>query len=596
MSLATRIRREWRFLRPLIRTLQRVRGVAADSPHLSCDDIEDAVNRWRERPALLFEGKTLTYGEFDALANRYAHWAASRGLRRGSTVAILLPNRADYAAAWYGLTKIGVASALINNHLAGAALTHCLRVSDASHVIVDGETAAALEAVRGTLEKSITIWTLGEPAGDQRNLSTALKGSSAVRPEREQYRQGMTAKDTALYIFTSGTTGMPKAARITHLRVQLYMRGFAAATGARADDRIFCALPLYHATGGLCALGAALLNGGLFVLTRRFSASQFWDEIVATKSTMFVYIGELCRYLVNQPARPQDRDSQVRLAFGNGLRPEVWRKLRTRFRIPEILEFYGATEGNVSMFNFDGRIGAVGRAPRYLRRAFNVRLIRFDVEKAEPVRGSNGLCLETRPGEVGECVGEIGVDARRNYVGYADQAASKSKVLTDVFKRGDAWFATGDLMRQDRDGYFYFVDRIGDTFRWKGENVSTTEVAERLAAVPGVEEANVYGVHVGRLDGKAGMASLVAAPGFDIKALKVRLDAELPDYAQPMFIRLQPAIETTGTFKYRKNDLAAEGFDPEVVDEPIYYRNPDKGYVKLTKTGYARIVSGEQRL
>ena len=596
MSLATRIRREWRFLRPLLRTLRRVRGVAAESPRLSCDDIEEAVSHWRERPALQFEGKTLTYGEFDALANRYAHWAASRGLRRGSTVAILLPNRLDYVAAWYGLTKIGVASALINNHLAGAPLAHCMKVADASHVIVDAETAAPLEAIRGQLEKSITVWTLGEPHGDQRNLTTALKGSSAVRPERDQYRQGMTAKDTALYIFTSGTTGLPKAARITHMRVQLYMRGFAAATGAKADDRIFCALPLYHATGGVCAAGAALLNGGLFIVTRRFSASQFWDEIIAAKATMFVYIGELCRYLVNQPARPQDRDSQVRMAFGNGLRPEVWRKLRTRFRVPDILEFYGATEGNVSMFNFDGRIGAVGRAPRYLRKAFNVRLVAFDVEKEEPVRGPNGLCLEARPGEVGECVGEIGSDARTNYVGYADQAASKRKVMTDVFKRGDAWFATGDLMRQDRDGYFYFVDRIGDTFRWKGENVSTTEVAERLATVAGVKEANVYGVRVGRLDGKAGMASIVAGPEFDIKEVKAKLDAELPDYAQPMFIRLQPAIETTGTFKYRKNDLAAEGFDPELVKEPVYYRSPVRGYVKLTKASYAKIISGELRI
>jgi fatty-acyl-CoA synthase len=596
MSLAARIRREWRFLGPLLRTLKRVRPVSADSAHLSCDDIEDAVSRWRERPALLFEGKTLTYGELDALANRYAHWAASRGLRRGSTVAILLPNRADYIAAWYGLTKIGVASALINNHLAGAPLAHCLRVADASHVIVDDETADALEAVRGQLEKSVTIWNLSEPHGDQRNLTTALKGSSAVRPEREQFRQGMTARDTALYIFTSGTTGLPKAARMTHMRVQLYMRGFAGATGARPDDRIFCALPLYHATGGVCALGAAILNGGTFVVTRKFSASQFWDEIIASKATMFVYIGELCRYLANQPARPQDRDSQVRLAFGNGLRPEVWRKLRARFRIPEILEFYGATEGNVSMFNFDGRIGAVGRAPRYLRWAFNVRLVRFDVEKEEPVRGTNGLCIEAKPGEVGECVGEIGSDARRAYVGYADAAASKRKVLTDVFKKGDAYFATGDLMRQDRDGYFYFVDRVGDTFRWKGENVSTTEVAERLATVDGVKEATVYGVRVGGLDGRAGMASLVAGPEFDIKALRPKLDAELPDYAQPMFIRMQPAIETTGTFKYRKTDLEAEGFDPETVKEPIYYRSPIKGYVKLSKAAYAKIISGELRL
>ena len=521
MSLATRIRRELRFLRPLIRTLNRVRSVAADSPHLACDDLEEAVDRWRERPALQFEGRTITYGEFDALANRYAHWAAARGLRRSSTVGILLPNRLDYVAAWYGLSKIGVAAALINNHLAGGALANCLRLADASHIIVDDETAPALEAVRASLGKSITIWTLGAPNGDQRNLTTALKGSSAVRPDRET-RGAMTAKDTALYIFTSGTTGLPKAARITHMRVQLYMRGFAAATGARPEDRVFCALPLYHATGGLCSMGAALLNGGVFILARRFSASHFWDEILASQATMFVYIGELCRYLVNQPPRPEDRDSKIRMAFGNGLRPEVWRKLKARFRIPEILEFYGSTEGNVSMFNFDGRVGAIGRAPRYLRGHFNVRLIRFDVEKEEPIRAANGLCIEAKPGEVGECVGEIGADARRAYVGYADHAATERKVLRDVFKKGDAFFATGDLMRQDKDGYFYFVDRVGDTFRWKGENVSTTEVAERLAAAPGVLEATVYGVEVGALDGRSATSVVETFSPFQRKVSPTR--------------------------------------------------------------------------
>jgi fatty-acyl-CoA synthase len=311
---------------------------------------------------------------------------------------------------------------------------------------------------------------------------------------------------------------------------------------------------------------------------------------------MFVYIGELCRFLVNHEPSEDETRHKIRMAFGNGLRPDIWPEMKRRFRIPEILEFYGSTEGNVSMFNFDGRIGAIGRAPRYLRSAFNVRLVRFDVDKEEEIRGVNGLCVEAKPGEVGQCVGEIGGDARRAYVGYADQAASKRKVLTDVFKKGDAWFATGDLMRQDRDGYFYFVDRIGDTFRWKGENVSTTEVAERLGAAPGVKEANVYGVRVGKLDGRAGMASLVVGPEFQIKELKAKLDAELPDYAQPMFIRLQPAIETTGTFKYRKLDLAAEGFDPTLVREPVYYRSPEKGYVKLSKASYAKIIAGELRL
>ncbi len=595
MSLAGRIRREWRFLRPLVRTLNRVRSVTAESTRLSCDDLEEAVNRWRERPALIFEGRTYSYGDLDAMANRYAHWARSRNLKRGQTVAVLLPNRPDFIAAWFGLNKVGVTAALINHNLTGPALSHCLRLTDASQIIVDAETSAALEAVRGGLGKQVTAWTLATPQGDQRNLGTALKGSSTVRPSREA-RQGMTARDTALYIFTSGTTGLPKAARITHMRMQLYMRGFAAATGSGPQDRIYCALPLYHATGGVCALGAALLNGGCFVLARRFSAHAFWDEVIKSGSTMFVYIGELCRYLVNQPEADHDRQHQVRLAFGNGLRPDVWRALLDRFAIPQILEFYGSTEGNVSMFNFDGRLGAVGRAPRYLRKHFNVRLIRYDLETDEPIRAANGMCIECRPGELGQCVGEIGQDARRNFTGYADAQATERKVLHDVFKAGDAFFATGDLMRQDRDGYFYFVDRIGDTYRWKGENVSTTEVEEQLSAIPGVREATVYGVQVGRLDGRAGMASLVTGEGFDIKTLKDQLEEALPHYAQPVFVRLQPQIETTGTFKHRKLDLVAEGFDPDRIKGPLFYRNPAKGYVKLSKAAYAKIVSGDLRL
>jgi fatty-acyl-CoA synthase len=406
----------------------------------------------------------------------------------------------------------------------------------------------------------------------------------------------MTASDTALLIYTSGTTGLPKAARITHMRAQLYMRGFAGATGATAKDRIYVALPLYHATGGLCAIGAGLLNGGSIVLRRKFSATHFWKEIVAEGCTMFVYIGELCRYLVNHEHDEDETRHKIRLAFGNGLRPDVWPQLKQRFRVPEILEFYGSTEGNVSLFNFDGRRGAIGRVPRYLRKKFNIRIVKFDVETETPVRGPNGCCIEAAPGEIGECIGHIASDARSNFTGYADKAATEKKILHDVFDKGDAWFRTGDLMRADGDGYLYFVDRIGDTFRWKGENVATSEVSERLSAVAGVKEVNVYGVPVGELDGKAGMASLVAGAEFEIAALAEYVDRELPAYARPIFVRLQPEIETTGTFKYRKIDLVQEGFDPAKIKDPLYFRDPAKGYVKLTKAVHAKILAGGYRL
>ena len=379
MSFKARLEREWRFVRGLNRTLKRVKTIAPASPNLICDDLQSAVDQWRDRPALTFEGKTLSYGEMDAIANRYAHWAKTNNLRRGQTVALFMPNRLEYFPIWYGLTKVGVITALINNQLSGLALAHCLNISGAGQVIVDAETSPAFEQARGLLEKPMQQWVLGHAAGDQRDLSQALKSCSSLPPDRS-VREGMTAHDTALFIYTSGTTGLPKAARITHVRAQLFMRGFAGATGATEKDRVYNPLPLYHSTGGLCGLGAALLNGGSVVLKKKFSATHFWSDVAAENCTMFVYIGELCRYLVNQPPGEDDARHRIRLAFGNGLRPDVWAEMKARFRIPEILEFYGSTEGNVSMFNFDGRTGAIGRAPKWLRKKFNIRLVQFDVE------------------------------------------------------------------------------------------------------------------------------------------------------------------------------------------------------------------------
>jgi fatty-acyl-CoA synthase len=595
MALKANLEREWRFTRGLNRTLKRVKSIAPDSENLICDDIQAAVDEWRDSTAMTFEGRTVTYGELDAMANRFAHWGKGQNLRRGQTVALFMPNRLEYFAVWYGLSKIGVVTALINNQLSGLALAHCLNISQAACILVDAETAPVFEAAKGLLEKPLSLWILGPAHNDQRDLVQALKSCSQLPPDKG-LRDDIRARDTALLIFTSGTTGLPKAARITHVRAQLYMRGFAGSTGAKATDRIYVALPLYHATGGLCALGAALLNGGSVFLRRRFSASHFWGEAVDEGCTMFVYIGELCRYLVNQPPSEDETRHKIRMAFGNGLRPDIWPVMKQRFRIPEILEFYGSTEGNVSMFNFDGREGAIGRVPKWLRKKFNVRLIRFDVETEQPIRGPDGLCIECGPGEIGECIGQIGGDARSEYTGYADKGESEKKILRDVFEKGDAWFATGDLMKTDPDGYFYFVDRIGDTYRWKGENVSTNEVAERLMGCPGVKEANVYGVEVAGAEGRAGMAGLVVGPEFDIQAFGDEVVRELPSYAQPLFVRILPALETTGTFKTRKMDLIADGFDPGNIKGPLYFHDPKKGYVKVTKGVFDKIAAGAMKL
>ncbi len=599
MGLAANIRRDLRFVGSLRRLLNRIKPISLDSPVLLCDDFEEAVDRFGENIAIEDEQRSLTYRELDALANRYAHWARSRNLRRSDVVGLFMSNRADYLAAWIGFSKVGVPTALLNTNLTGAALAHCLNIVNVAQVVSDEECWARVEEARPFAQRSLMLWVLGlrptEETSDRRNLDNAVRSGSSVRPPRAA-REGLTNRDTCVYIYTSGTTGLPKAARVHHSRARTYMRAFAGCTRSTPEDRIYNVLPLYHSTGGLVGVGAALLNGARLIVRRRFSASSFSRDVRETGATMFVYIGELCRYLVNSPPTDDDGKNKLRLAFGNGLRPDVWPDFQSRFKIPQILEFYGSTEGNVSLFNFDGKQGAIGRVPKWLKNKINIRLVRFDVNTEEPVRGANGLCEECRPGEIGEAVGLISADPKHDFSGYADKAASEKKMLTDVFVRGDRYFRTGDLLRQDHEGYFYFIDRVGDTFRWKGENVSTSEVEQRLVDAPGVQEVIAYGVSVPHADGKAGMVTLVLDEKFQPAAFAEWADAQLPTYARPVFVRIARTLETTGTFKYRKVDLVADGFDPEKTGTGLYIRRGKNGYQRLTPGLYEQILSGELRL
>ena len=599
MGLAANIRRDLTFVAGLRRLLKRIKPISLDSDVLICDDFEEAVDRFGDNVAVEDEHRSLTYRDLDAMANRYGHWARSRNLRRSDVVGLVMTNRVEYLAAWMGFAKVGVTTALINTNLTGQALAHCLNIAAISNVVADEDTWGQCEEARPFVTRTMMLWVLGlkdaDEISERRGLDNSVRSGSSVRPARN-LRDGITNRDTALFIYTSGTTGMPKAARIHHARARTYMRAFAGATASTPQDRVLNVLPLYHSTGGLVGVGPALLNGGRLILRRRFSASSFWHDANATGATLFVYIGELCRYLVNSPEQEGERDHKIRLAFGNGLRPDVWPDFQSRFAIRDILEFYGSTEGNVSLFNFDGKPGSIGRVPKFLKNQLNIRLLAFDIETEQPVRLANGLAREAGVGEIGEAIGLIGDDIRHDFSGYADKAASEKKILTDVFKRGDRWFRTGDLMRQDSEGYFYFIDRIGDTFRWKGENVSTAEVEQRLIDAPGVKEVIAYGVPVPGAEGKAGMVTLVTEGRFSAKAFAAYADEQLPPYARPVFVRLAKELETTGTFKYRKVDLVSDGFDPAKVDGTVYVRGGKSGYVKLTADGFAAIQNGQTRL
>jgi fatty-acyl-CoA synthase len=560
-------------------------------------DVERIVDLYPDRVAIRFEGADMTYRQFDARANAYAHWALAQGLKKGDAVALLMGNRPDYVCAWIGLVKVGVVVGLINTNLAGATLAHAVNIANADHVLVSGDLAPALAAVAPSLTRQPKAWALDGFAG-MAALDDTLAGMSSERPDKA-LRDAVTLEDTALYVYTSGTTGAPKAARMLHRRVLGMMRAFVGGAKAKPEDRVYVTLPLYHGTGGLCGVGFALTTGAALIIRRKFSASHFWTEAASERATVFFYIGELCRYLVNQPPSPADTQHMLRIGIGNGLRGEVWEKFQPRFKIPRIMEFYGSTEGNATLLNFDGKMGSIGRIPKWLQSRVNTRIVKFDTENEQVVRGPDGLCIEAAPDEVGEAIGEIRNDeARYRFEGYTgDPAQTERKILRDAFAKGDLWFRTGDLLRRDKDGYFYFVDRIGDTFRWKGENVSTNEVADILASLHGVKEANVYGVKVGDLDGRAGMAALVLHGAGDVGELYAPIVSALPSYARPLFLRIQPDIETTGTFKYRKVDLVRDGFDPAKTDDPIWFDHPvEKRYVRVTPALKAEIEAGKFRL
>jgi fatty-acyl-CoA synthase len=393
---------------------------------------------------------------------------------------------------------------------------------------------------------------------------------------------------------------MPKAANINHYRVMLASCAFAGVMDTRPTDRMYNCLPMYHTTGGVVATGALLHRGGSVVIREKFSAREFWDDVVRHECTLFQYIGELCRYLVNSPPNPNENRHKLRLICGNGLRPDLWNDFQKRFRIPLILEFYGATEGNVNIFNFEGKPGAVGRVPWFVAHRFPIAVVRFDVERQEPVRNAQGFCERCAHNEPGEVIGRIINDPSRpgnRFEGYASAAQNEAKILRNVFKKGDAWFRTGDLMRRDADGYFYFVDRVGDTFRWKGENVSTSEVAGVMNGFPGILDANVYGVSVPGREGRAGMATVVCGSACDLAGLHAHLAANLPEYARPLFLRISSEIDMTGTFKQKKIDRVREGFNPAATPDPIYFNDPQaRAFVPLDSALYAKIERGEVRL
>jgi fatty-acyl-CoA synthase len=581
-----------------LRALKRTASISRNPDITLPIAIDAAGNRFGPKPALISQRQSLTYGQLADRSKQYSVCGLRIGIEAGDVVCLLMPNCPEYLAIWLGITRIGGVVSLLNTNLVGDSLLHSINAVAAKHVIFSVEFTDAVQRIAHHLPARIQLWAHGE-AGTYARIDEEVDATEPWALENHTYHRP-TIHDRALFIYTSGTTGRPKAANVSHFRLMQWSEWFAGMMDVGPNDRMYNCLPMYHSSGGVVAPCSSLIAGASVVLREHFSARAFWDDVVDTQCTMFQYIGELCRFLVNTPKYPKENQHNIRLACGNGLGADVWNEFQTRFRIPKILEFYAATEGNMSLYNCEGKVGAIGRIPAYLPQRASTALIKLDPITDEPIRNTDGYCIRASSNEIGEAVGRISSptsNLTNFFEGYTDESASARKIISNVFSEGDVWLRTGDLMREDQDDFFYFVDRIGDTIRWKGENVSTTQVAATISASPGVIHAVVYGVSVPRIEGNAGMAAIVIDDTFDLVVLRNHLEQNLPTFAQPLFLRVVEEIDFTATFKSMKRHLSEEAYNPLIVADPIYFNDRTRRvFLRMDADLYANIKSGRLHL
>lgn len=543
--------------------------------------------------ALLFEDERWSWEELNGRSNQVAHALLGQGLVPGNVVALLMDNRPEYITTMVGVNKIGGCTALINAHLAGQPLVHAITIASPSYILVGAERVEHLAEVASELPvpaDRILVWSdrgvrQAFPGGKDFDALLDAAPRKNLPSTREQDIDG-----PFLFIYTSGTTGLPKAAAVKTSRFLKAANLFGQnVMGVTSDDVVYgSGMPLYHSSGSILGWGASLTGGAPFAIRRKFSARGFWEDVDRWGVTIFGYIGELCRYLLNSQPHPKERGHRVRAAVGAGLRPEIWKEFETRFAIPKIYEFYGATEGNVGIVNIDSRPGMLGRL--FPGQA----VFAADPHTGELLRGPDGRTSKVGPGGVGLLVGQI--SKMNSFDGYVDRSKNDSKILKNPLGDGKDYFNTGDLVQLHEHGYVSFKDRLGDTFRWKAENVSTNEVQEVLNRHAGVAESNVYGVAVPGADGKAGMASIVSHPDFDLVDFAKHVREGLPTYARPIFLRVQTEMQTTGTFKHMKTELKEAGYDPAKVDDALYFFENGERYVSLTAEIFADLNAGRIKL
>ena len=585
------------------RVVKGMKVANVTDPTQSCGlgwSFEQATLRNPDGPALLQGPVTLSYADVNQWANRIGHHLISQGIGKGDVVAVFIENRPELLVTILAVAKVGAVSALVNTSQTRDTLVHSLNLVAPKAMVVGEELVPAYSAVRERVAiEARRTWFVADKDTSRQpgiapegfiNLMTASLDASSDNPLSSRQ---IFFDDPCFYIYTSGTTGLPKAGVFKHGR---WMRSSASfgmiALDMQPDDIVYCTLPLYHATGLCVCWGSAMSGASGFAIRRKFSASQFWNDVRQYRATTIGYVGELCRYLVDQPPSAEDNRHGVKKMIGNGLRPGAWNAFKTRFAVNHICELYAASDGNIgftNILNFDNTIGFS---------LMSWELVAYDHDSGAPIRDAKGLMRKVAKGEQGLLLAKI--DDKAPLDGYTDPQKTAKVVLDDVFEKGDRYFNTGDLLRNIGFGHAQFVDRLGDTYRWKGENVSTTEVENILLQHPHISEAVAYGVEIHNTNGRAGMAAITPAESLatlDFSELLAFAQQQMPSYAVPLFLRVKVKMETTGTFKYQKTRLKDEAFDPgKTGDDPIYAWLPGtQTYVQVTEQLLSDIHSGKYR-
>ncbi|XP_045542356.1 long-chain fatty acid transport protein 4 isoform X1 [Papilio machaon] len=567
----------------------------------------NVVLRHPDKACFLYEDETWTFKQIEDFSLKVSAALKSKGVKRGDTVAVMAGNYPEMPAMWLGVARLGAIAPLINTNQTGNTLLHSINVAKCNFVIYCSEFYDAFQEIKKELDPSIkllkftrrplNVSTDSVKVVEDSNDFTGLLENTTPAAWSPSDSDGFNGK--LLYIYTSGTTGLPKAAVISPSRMVFMASGVHYLGGLSPKDVIYCPMPLYHSAGGCITVGQAFIFGCTVALRNKFSASAYFPDCIKFNATAAHYIGEMCRYILATPPKPTDKQHKVRTVYGNGMRPTVWTDFVNRFNIKRVVEFYGATEGNANIVNIDNKTGAIGFISRIIPAVYPIAIIKVDEHTGEPIRNSRGLCQLAKANEPGAFIGKINPsNPSRAFLGYVDKQASEKKIVRDVFKHGDSAFISGDILIADELGYLYFRDRTGDTFRWRGENVSTTEVEAAISRIADQRDAVVYGVEIPNTEGRAGMCGIVDTDGsLDLERLVKDMARDLPKYARPVFLRVMDSLDMTGTFKLKKVDLQKEGYDPTIIKDKIYYLDTkSEKYISLGPDEYEKIKTGQIRL